>query len=57
MGLRDNCSMNSGRPLKRHITKEDIIRRQQSEIEYLKAELDLIKKLTPVMYRNQLLAF
>lgn len=45
MGLRDTRRTNSGRPLERPATKDDIIRRQQSEIEYLKAELDLVKKL------------
>jgi transposase InsO family protein/transposase len=45
MGLRDTRKGNSGRPLKHELTNEDIIRRQQAEIEYLRAELDLVKKL------------
>ena len=45
MGLRDTRKINSGRPLERELTKEDIIKRQQAEIEYLKAELELVKKL------------
>lgn len=45
MGLRDTRKDNSGRPLERELTKEDIIRHQQAEIEYLREELDLVKKL------------
>lgn len=45
MGLRDNRKSNSGRPLEREMTKDDIIRHQQAEIEYLREELELVKKL------------
>ncbi len=45
MGLRDTRKENSGRPLEREVTKDDIIRRQQAEIEYLREELELVKKL------------
>ncbi len=45
MGLRDTRKNNSGRPRKKELTKDDIINRQNSEIAYLKAELELVKKL------------
>lgn len=45
MGLRDTRKGNSGRPTSKELTKDDIIKKQQAEIEYLKAELELIKKL------------
>lgn len=45
MGLRDTRKDNSGRPLERDMTKDDIIRHQQAEIEYLRQELELVKKL------------
>lgn len=45
MGLRDTRKNNSGRPLERKETDEDIIRRQKAEIEYLQEELKLVKKL------------
>lgn len=45
MGLRDTRKDNSGRPMNREMTKEDIIRHQQAEIEYLREELELVKKL------------
>jgi len=45
MGLRDTRKGNSGRPMEREMTKEDIIRHQKAEIEYLREELELVKKL------------
>lgn len=45
LGLYDTRRNNSGRPRKRKITKDEIIEKQNSEIEYLKAEVDLLKKL------------
>lgn len=45
MGLRDTRKGNSGRPMEREMTKEDVIRHQQAEIEYLREELELVKKL------------
>ncbi len=45
MGLRDTRRDNSGRPMEREMTKDDIIRHQQAEIEYLREEIELVKKL------------
>ncbi len=45
MGLRDTRRGNSGRPMEREMTKDDIIRHQQAEIEYLREEIELVKKL------------
>lgn len=44
-GLDDTRKHNSGRPRKRELTKDDIITKQNAEIEYLKAEIELLKKL------------
>lgn len=45
LGLNDTRKTNTGRPLMRNLTQEDIIARKDSEIEYLKAEVELLKKL------------
>ncbi|MFR6553291.1 MAG: IS3 family transposase [Paraclostridium sordellii] len=45
LGLEDTRTLNSGRTLNRDLTLEEIISKKDTEIEYLKAELDLIKKL------------
>lgn len=45
MGLDDTRRNNSGRPRERELTKDEIIAKQIAEIEYLKAEVELIKKL------------
>ena len=45
LGLEDTRTLNSGRTLNRELTIEDIIAKKDAEIEYLKAELELIKKL------------
>lgn len=45
LGLKDTRTLNSGRTLNRELTIEDIIAKKDAEIEYLKAELELIKKL------------
>lgn len=45
MGLRDTRKNNLGRPRSKELTKDEIINRQNSEIAYLKAELELVKKL------------
>lgn len=45
LGLDDTRRNNCGRPRKRKITKDEIISRQNAEIEYLKAEIELLKKL------------
>ncbi len=44
-GLDDTRTLNSGRTLNRELTLEEIIAKKDAEIEYLKAELELIKKL------------
>ena len=43
LGLNDTRRNNTGRPRQRELTKDEIIARQNTEIEYLKAELELIK--------------
>lgn len=45
LGLDDTRRNNSGRPRQRKITKDEIIAKQNTEIEYLKAEVELLKKL------------
>lgn len=45
LGLDDSRFNNSGRPRVRELTIEEIIAKKDAEIEYLKAELELIKKL------------
>lgn len=45
LGLDDSRFNNSGRPRMRELTVEEIIAKKDVEIKYLKAELELIKKL------------
>lgn len=45
LGLDDSRFNNSGRPRVRELTIEEILSKKDAEIEYLKAELELIKKL------------
>lgn len=44
-GLDDTRRNHSGRPRERELTKDEIISKQNAEIEYLKAEVELLKKL------------
>ena len=45
LGLDDTRSLNSGRTLNRELTIEEVLAKKDAEIAYLKAELELIKKL------------
>lgn len=45
LGLDDTRRNNSGRPRECEITKDEIIEKKNAEIEYLKAEVELLKKL------------
>lgn len=45
LGLDDTRRNNSGRPRERELTKDEIIEKKSAEIEYLKAEVELLKKL------------
>lgn len=45
LGLEDTRTLNSGRTLNRELTLEEILAKKDAEIEYLKAELELVKKL------------
>ncbi|MGH4123266.1 MAG: IS3 family transposase [Clostridium sp.] len=45
LGLRDTRKFSSGRPLKHELTLEEIITRKDAEIEYWKAEAELLKKI------------
>ncbi|MGL4449805.1 MAG: IS3 family transposase, partial [Sarcina sp.] len=45
LGLDDTRTLNSGRTLNRELTLEEILAKKDAEIEYLKAELELVKKL------------
>lgn len=45
LGLRDSRKLNSGRPLKRELTVEEIIAKKDVEIAYWKAEAELLKKI------------
>ena len=45
LGLDDTRRNNSSRPRHRKFTKDEIIAKQNAEIEYLKSEIELLKKL------------
>jgi len=45
LGLDDSRTTNSGRPLKRELTIEEQLLRTQAELEVLKIENELLKKL------------
>ena len=45
LGLEDTRTLNSGRTLNRELTLEEILAKKDAEIKYLKAELELVKKL------------
>lgn len=45
LGLRDTRKFSSGRPLKRELSIEEIIAKKDAEIEYWKAEAELLKKI------------
>lgn len=45
LGLDDTRRNNSGRPRQRKFTKDEIIAKQNAEIEYLKSEIELLKKI------------
>lgn len=45
LGLNDTRRTNSGRPRERALTDEEIIARKDAEIAYLRAEVELLKKL------------
>lgn len=45
LGLRDSRKLNSGRPLKRELTVDEIIAKKDAEIAYWKAEAELLKKI------------
>lgn len=44
-GLRDSRKLNSGRPIKRELTIEEILAKKDAEIAYWKAEAELLKKI------------
>ncbi len=52
-GLRDGRRFNSGRPATRTFSPEEIIAKQQAEIDYLKGELDFVKKLEQSDRKNE----
>ncbi|MDM8129126.1 hypothetical protein QUV80_11635 [Paraclostridium benzoelyticum] len=45
LGLEDTRTLNSGRTLNKELTIEEVLAKKYAEIAYLKAELELIKKL------------
>lgn len=45
LGLRDTRKFNSGRPLSRELSVEEIIAKKDAEIAYWKAEAELLKKI------------
>lgn len=45
LGLEDTRTLNSGRTLNKELTIEEVLAKKDAEIAYLKAELELIKKL------------
>lgn len=44
-GIKDTRAQFSGRPLERTLTPEELLRRKDAEIQYLKAEVEFLKKL------------
>jgi len=44
-GLKDSRKQFSGRPLERSLTQEELLQRKDAEIQYLRAEVELLKKL------------
>jgi len=44
-GLQDTRRLNSGRPRTSELSLEEVVEKQKAEIEYLKAEVELLKKL------------
>jgi putative transposase len=44
-GLIDSRKQYSGRPLERTLTQAELLQRKEAEIQYLKAEIELLKKL------------
>jgi len=45
LGIEDTRTLKSGRTLNRELTMDEILAKKDAEIEYLKAELELVKKL------------
>ena len=45
LGLRDTRKTNSGRPVKHELTHENLLAKKDAEIEYLKSEVELLKKI------------
>lgn len=45
LGLRDSSKFNSGRPIQRELSLEEIIAKKDAEIAYWKAEAELLKKI------------
>jgi len=45
IGLRDTRKFNSGRPLERELTNEELLAKKDAEIAYWKAEAELLKKI------------
>lgn len=45
LGLTDSRKKFSGRPLERTLSSEELLERKNAEIQYLKAEVELLKKL------------
>lgn len=45
LGLRDTRKLNSGRPLKRELSIQEVIAKKDAEIAYWKAEAELLKKI------------
>ena len=41
--IDDTRRTKSGRPRKRELTKDEVIAKQNAEIEYLRAEIELLK--------------
>lgn len=52
-GLRDGRRFNSGRPVSHDLSPQEIIAKQQAEIDYLKGELDFVKKLEQSDRKNE----
>lgn len=56
IGLADSRKESSGRPLKRELTQDEVIARQEAKIKLLESQVQWgLKKMTPVQYRNHLL--
>ncbi len=55
-GFKDTRKGGSGRPRTKHLSKDDLIKRQQAQIEYLKQERDFLLELERLAIKKEALS-